>query len=540
MVTAYSRDSDPLLGATIAEKYRIEALIARGGMGRVYRATQLALEREVALKVLDLRWLAQSGSSDAVVEDFQRRFVLEAASAAKLTHPNTIVIHDYGVEGDALLYMVMELVEGRTLAERLDRDGPLSAETVVRIMAQVCGSLAEAHGRGMVHRDLKPSNIMLTQRGSQREFVKVLDFGLVKQGEDVSMTRSGALVGTPRYMSPEQVANAEVTPASDVYGLGACMYHALTGQPPFDSESAYVLMAAHVNTRPPPMAEVDPNLHVPPELEKVVLRCLSKSPTDRYGSMEEVSMAMQAALGEDFTLSGSRSLIPSGSTPLGRLPSKDWTDSLTDTRVRLHEASVSTVAPPRQRVALVLVLAGLALLALVLVLRKGQDALPEEPNPSAPSERVDDDVPGGVDPASEAGRVEVWIRSTPAGASVSRGTEDLGNTPARLLLGPNDRWSLTLAAPGHVSRTLRVSAAQPEVTVVLEPAPAPAEAAAVPSSEPERPHPDGPRNSTAPGMASATAGRRGEDEAAATTMTSGEPSPAAEHRTDNRDPWDTP
>ena len=152
MVTAYSRDSDPLVGTTIADKYRVVSLIARGGMGRVYRGLQLALEREVALKVLDLGRLGESGSSEAVIDDFRRRFVLEAASAAKLTHPNTIVIHDYGVERDGLLYMVMELIEGQTLAERIEKDGALRPETVVRIMAQVCGSLAEAHGRGMVHR----------------------------------------------------------------------------------------------------------------------------------------------------------------------------------------------------------------------------------------------------------------------------------------------------------------------------------------------------------------------------------------------------
>jgi serine/threonine protein kinase len=374
MVTAYSRDSDPLVGTTIADKYRVVSLIARGGMGRVYRGLQLALEREVALKVLDLGRLGESGSSEAVIDDFRRRFVLEAASAAKLTHPNTIVIHDYGVERDGLLYMVMELIEGQTLAERIEKDGALRPETVVRIMAQVCGSLAEAHGRGMVHRDLKPSNIMLTQRGSEREFVKVLDFGLVKQGEDISQTRSGALIGTPRYMSPEQVAGSEVTPASDVYGLGACTYHALTGQPPFDSESAYVLMAAHVNVKPPAMAEVDPGLNVPAELEQVVFRCLSKSPADRYATMEDVSTAMQEALGDDFTLSGSRSLVRTNSSPLGRLPSKDWTDSLADTRVQLHTPTISTQAPPQRRLAMaVLALVGVLVVALGLTWQRARD-----------------------------------------------------------------------------------------------------------------------------------------------------------------------
>ncbi|MBK6576809.1 MAG: protein kinase [Sandaracinaceae bacterium] len=537
MVTAYSRDSDPLVGTTIADKYRVVSLIARGGMGRVYRGLQLALEREVALKVLDLGRLGESGSSEAVIDDFRRRFVLEAASAAKLTHPNTIVIHDYGVERDGLLYMVMELIEGQTLAERIEKDGALRPETVVRIMAQVCGSLAEAHGRGMVHRDLKPSNIMLTQRGSEREFVKVLDFGLVKQGEDISQTRSGALIGTPRYMSPEQVAGSEVTPASDVYGLGACTYHALTGQPPFDSESAYVLMAAHVNVKPPAMAEVDPGLNVPAELEQVVFRCLSKSPADRYATMEDVSTAMQEALGDDFTLSGSRSLVRTNSSPLGRLPSKDWTDSLADTRVQLHTPTISTQAPPQRRLAMaVLALVGVLVVALGLTWQRARDggsagSDASNPQPGAGAQAV---APSSVD---GLGRVEVWVRSTPAGARVARGDEDLGNTPARLLLAPEDRWTLTLSARGHAPRTLRVSAAQREVNVVLEPEAAQDVDAVTARPETgstgERPHTSGSR---APGsggtsMETTTGPAPGPSEASGT--------PPGERHTDNRDPWDS-
>lgn len=528
MATAYNRDSDPLLGATIADKYRVVSLLARGGMGRVYRGLQLALEREVALKVLDLGRLVETGSSEAVIDDFRRRFVLEAASAAKLTHPNTIVIHDYGMERDGLLYMVMELVEGQTLAERIEHGGPLRPETVVRIMAQVCGSLAEAHGRGMVHRDLKPSNIMLTQRGSEREFVKVVDFGLVKQGQDTSQTRSGALIGTPRYMSPEQVAGSEVTAASDVYGLGACMYHALTGQPPFDSESAYVLMAAHINVKPPAMADVDPNLNVPPELEKVVFRCLGKLPSERYASMEDVSVAMQEAMGDDFTLSGSRSLVRTNSSPLGRLPSKDWTESLTDTRVKLHDANVSTVAPPERRIAVPLLLALTALVVLGgLVFRQRQNA-------SLEAARVGSSRPASAtDESAETlraglGRVEVWVRSTPPGARVSRGEEDLGNTPARLLLAPEDRWSLTLSMTGYTARTLRVSSAQREVNVVLERETADAHAPSVVTAPAggERPRSEGSRPSGA-----VTAPPVTMDPSAGMETT-------PERHTDNRDPWD--
>lgn len=528
MASVHNRDSDPLLGQTIADKYRVVSLIARGGMGRVYRATQLALERDVALKVLNLRHLVESGSKPAVIEDFRRRFVLEAASAAKLTHPNTIVIHDYGSDGDDLLYMVMELVDGETLADVIERSAPLSPEGVVRIMSQVCGSLTEAHGRGMVHRDLKPSNIMLTKRAKDREFVKVLDFGLVKQEEDVGMTQSGALIGTPRYMSPEQVAGSEVTAASDIYGLGACMYHALTGQPPFDSESKYVLMAAHMNVVPTAMAEVNESLSVPSELEALVMRCLRKEPSERFQSMEDVALAMQAAMGEDFTLSGSTSLPPSGPIPLGRLPSKGWTDSLTDTSVSLPNASVSSNAPPlSQRLVWIM----LALLVAVLAgafYYVGARRAETDPVASAPAAdpSVSLAAPGT---APEPAPVDVTLSTEPSGARVMRGGEDLGNTPAHLRVAPGETWSVELRARGYVARTVQISAERPLVNVVLE---------AEPEAEEGSTDADGPTRSGSVSRPERTPATRGMAPSPPPAASSGTASMGAEGpRTDNRDPW---
>lgn len=318
MVTAHSRDSDPLVGTTIAEKYRVVSLIARGGMGRVYRGLQLALEREVALKVLDLHRLVESGSTEAVIDDFRRRFVLEAASAAKLTHPNTIVIHDYGVERDGLLYMVMEMIEGQTLAERIEQDGPLRPETVVRIMAQVCGSLAEAHGRGMVHRDLKPSNIMLTQRGSEREFVKVLDFGLVKSfvdGQELegrAITQQGMLMGSPPYMAPEQGDKNRADPRSDIYSLGCILFEALTGKPPYGGSAPLEIILKHVNEPIPPVKTPSKFETIPEGMAAVVTKCLQKSPMDRFQSMDEVLQAMSELMSPVAT--------PAFETPLPPTP----------------------------------------------------------------------------------------------------------------------------------------------------------------------------------------------------------------------------
>ena len=169
----------------------------------------------------------------------------------------------------------MELLTGKTLYDVIKEQGHLEPAKAVHIALQICGSIGGAHEQGMVHRDLKPSNVMLTERGADRFFVKVLDFGLVK-ADDTKLTQSGALLGTPRYMAPEQIANEDVGPAADVYGLGATLYNMLTGRPPFDSDSKFVLLAAHMNVKVPTFAEVAPELAIDPDLEATLVRQLAK------------------------------------------------------------------------------------------------------------------------------------------------------------------------------------------------------------------------------------------------------------------------
>jgi serine/threonine protein kinase len=279
-------DDDPLVGRVLLDRFEIVAPIARGGMGRVYRAVQRPLGRPIALKVLDVRGVVATRS------DFQRRFFLEAATAAKLHHPNTIVIFDYGVADDDLYFIAMELVSGSTLAQVLRAEGPMEPRRAIHVVRQICGSLGEAHGLGVVHRDLKPSNVLLTRRGSDDDFVKVLDFGLVKVlGDDepgTELTQSGVMMGTPRYMSPEQITGRDVTAASDVYALGAVLFHVLAGRPPFDGESKFDIFAAHVGKEPPVLRDVFPEHVVPARLETLVRRCLAKDPRERFPSLAEV------------------------------------------------------------------------------------------------------------------------------------------------------------------------------------------------------------------------------------------------------------
>ncbi|HJL31323.1 MAG TPA: serine/threonine-protein kinase, partial [Polyangiaceae bacterium LLY-WYZ-15_(1-7)] len=332
---ASSHRRDPFLGLVLDGKYEVRSPIARGGMGRVYRAIQQPLGREVALKVLDLEQLEGKKAGG----DFAQRFFNEAAACAKLTHPNTVVVYDYGKTDDEVFYIAMEMLEGRNLEEILDQEAPLEPARVKHLGLQICGSIGEAHGRGMIHRDLKPSNIMLTERGADPDFVKVLDFGLVKQESDAGLTQSGALLGTPRYIAPEQIGSSDVGPESDIYSLGACLYHCLTGRPPFDSDSKFVLLASHINVEPPSIRELQPDTTASDALQSVIMRCLSKEPADRYPTMDAL---VEALLATPEEAAAARSSLPGkshgGTSRPGIGPARRLASSLDRSGVRTSEA----------------------------------------------------------------------------------------------------------------------------------------------------------------------------------------------------------
>lgn len=478
---------DALVGITLADKYRVVDAIARGGMGRVYRAVQEPLGREVALKVLDIKELQHSTGKKKLGEDFQRRFFLEAASCAKLQHPNTIVIHDYGQTEDDTFYIAMELLVGPTLAEVISRDAPLPIERAIHIALQICGSLGEAHHNGMVHRDLKPSNVMLTPRGADPDFVKVLDFGLVKQdNDDVDLTASGALIGTPRYMPPEQIAGTNVGPHSDIYSLGAVLYHMLTGYPPFDADSKFVLMAAHINVVPDPMNERGGGVEVPPELEAIVMKCLLKDPGDRFSSMEEVAGALVGCgIGTNSLLSAA-SLPASGSHTFesGSFPKAEHLGepTLSEPRTPLVGADggsslAGAIAPQRKRSPLLI--AALAVLAvIVFAIATGMPTEGMDPPPTATAPRVEMASPAPepepvaeppaeppVEPDPAAGRVV--LTSEPTGARAHHDGVDLGDTPVTLVIPDGERWPIELTAVGYQPRTVTLSAGQGEAAVRL-------------------------------------------------------------------------
>jgi serine/threonine-protein kinase len=277
--------------------YRLGDLLGRGGMGEVYRATHRMLARPAAIKLI------RSEVPDAQVATV--RFRREAEAAARLRSPHTVALYDFGVTEEGRLYLVMELLEGVTLDMLVRQHGPLPPSRVIHVLRQVCDSLEEAHAAGLVHRDIKPANIHLGQVGREYDFVKVLDFGLVKSVTGPSVEEShasavGVTPGTPAYMAPEIASGAEVDGRADLYSLGCVAYYLLTGTLVFEGETAIQTILQHLQ-QPPVPPSVRTAGGIPPGLEAVVLACLAKRPGDRPATAADVRRALDAAGVEPWT-----------------------------------------------------------------------------------------------------------------------------------------------------------------------------------------------------------------------------------------------
>jgi serine/threonine-protein kinase len=486
--------ADPLIGKTIAGRFTVLDIIARGGMGKVYRAVQEPLDRICALKVLHPKY---DGEEDP---EFQKRFFLEAATAAKFSHPNTVTIFDYGRDGD-IYFIAMEYVRGRTLYRALREEGPFSEKRVAFIVRQVARSLREAHALGVIHRDMKPANIVLVETSDEGDAVKVLDFGLVKdvtkeQGED--LTEQGLFMGSPKYMAPEQILGNPVSPATDVYSLGIVAYELLTGQVPFDKGTSVKTLMAHVNEPVPRLAGVNPSVQISAAMEGVVLRCLRKNPAERYANIDELLGALSEVEGGAGALTDSRHAMrvveppsmpgriapkESGTFPQTREPEPVPSDPEADahpTQVRsrsdaapasfypsatpapMEHAMLELEMPRKSRRGLVLV--GVALVAAVgaaVVLGTRKEAAPAaESVPTATTE-----------PTAAAPARTVRVTSTPPGARVEEaGKLVCDATPCEV------RWEgdaagaahkLTLTKEGLESQEIEVLASDTAVNAEL-------------------------------------------------------------------------
>jgi serine/threonine-protein kinase len=341
---------DPLLGQTLADKYRIEELINEGGMGAVYRGTHILMDKTVAVKVLHPALAAD----DKIVARFSR----EARAASRISHPHALSVTDFGESDNGVVFLVMEYLKGETLKEVIHNEGPMPLPRVVEIIRQICGALEAAHTEGVVHRDLKSDNIMLLDVGGG-DWAKVLDFGIAKinekVGQDPALTAPNLIIGTPQYMSPEQCSQAaEIDSRSDIYSLGVILYEMMVGHVPFTGESPTAIMMKHLQEPPPSVLEERKDL--PAAVGRVVTRAMAKRPEDRFQTVKELTddLTVAAETADPVTASNTspdssdrktnRIVVPTGSNEAPRDTSNEERDEATVVRPRAEPVAATVLA----------------------------------------------------------------------------------------------------------------------------------------------------------------------------------------------------
>lgn len=315
------QDNDPLIGKTFAERYIIQSVIGLGGMSIVYKAQHKLMDRVVAIKMLHSNIKNDHTSLE--------RFRMEAQAASSLSHQNIIAVYDFGVTDGGDAFFVMDYLDGENLADMIERKGKLPYERALHIFKQICDGLGAAHKKSIVHRDLKPANVVLLKEDDGTETVKLVDFGIAKLlpasgKQQLSLTRTGEVFGSPIYMSPEQCQGLELDKRSDIYALGCLMYETLVGAPPIEGTTFLETLNMHVTATPKSFAERIPDAKVPAALEEIIFHCMAKSPEDRPQNTEQIRDQL-SALTVTLTATGASRAAVSGpvtTVPCPNTPSK--------------------------------------------------------------------------------------------------------------------------------------------------------------------------------------------------------------------------
>jgi serine/threonine protein kinase len=279
------------VGSMFLDRYRITDIVAKGGMGVVYKATDTVMDRDVAVKLLHSHLMEDAKS--------KQRFDNEMSICLNFKHPNVVSVFDYGYSPEQVPYMVMEYLDGLTLDQKMREDGPLPFNLFITLFVQVCSALHHAHVKQFVHRDVKPRNIVLIPLTDGDYLVKLVDFGIAKiiggsESTLQKLTQTGDAVGSPFYMSPEQCRSQEMDSRSDIYSLGCVMYESISGKLPFNGPNAISTLFMHINDRAEPFSAWLPGLNIPNQLERIILKTLEKDPADRYQSVMDLSAELQS------------------------------------------------------------------------------------------------------------------------------------------------------------------------------------------------------------------------------------------------------
>lgn len=453
---------DPYIGTTIDGRYKVEALLGEGGMGVVYRGRHKVIDKPVAIKVL-----RADMARDAEITE---RFLREARAASAIGNPHIIDISDFGTLPDGSTYFVMEYLDGRPLTALVERTNePVPVTRLIQIARQIADGLSAAHEREIVHRDLKPDNIFLVDRGSEKDFVKILDFGIAKVSSGTAkLTRHGSVFGTPHYMSPEQAAGAPLDHRTDIYSLGVIMYEMASGKLPFDADNFMGILTQHMYQAPVPIRALVPPQDIPPGLEAIVLKCLSKKPEQRYATMTElvedldkmVKGLVPDAVGEMMARSGGFNVpadffkaampVPVPATPPG-MDRKPW--------------------PLIAGIASVVVAVGIVI-GIFAYSQYGTASTRPTTSQPPPTVTVPATTTAPPEPTVSAAPKpdvhEVMVVADPIDADVFIGDKKHGVAPITVPVPKGGKVTITVRAPGYVDETFELDGTQKRKDIILK------------------------------------------------------------------------
>ncbi len=454
---------DALVGKVIDGRYLIEGVLGQGGMGLVYRARHKMIDKRVAVKVL-----RGEMQNDAEVA---QRFLQEARAASAIGNQHIIDISDFGVLPDGATYFVMEFLDGSSLSHVMDTQRPLPVSRITKIAKQIAQGLGAAHAAGIIHRDLKPDNVMLITRGQEKDFVKILDFGIAKVGgESAKLTRAGSVFGTPHYMSPEQAAGATVTQSTDVYSLGVMLYEMAAGKVPFDAENFMGILTMHMYKAPVPMRALVPApQEIPPGLDAIVLKCLSKKAEARYPTMEALvkdletleAGGMPEAVNEMMARSGGFN-VPADYFRAGGMPEP-------------VPGTPGGRAAKRSRLPLIAGIAGVVTaIAIVVAIFAKSSTTQAQPDPTATATTTTTTTasvatgPATTTTAPAAKKPVALASVEPRDAKVTRDGKEVA-VPVIVELADGESIDFVISRAGYESKTVTLTTTTPRLEVKLTP-----------------------------------------------------------------------